>query len=394
MRFYEDVAAFFDFISRKTLIISAVVRRRAFLVKAAILGFLLLCLPACGVGLARVEQVPGKQAVACTDGERVLSVGFYAYFSPVSYSADADPDADGFNAHRGYEADLLSALEAMEGAGLVFSRRGIARWEGLWLESAGAEYDIIGGGITILDSRTRDASGAQLVVFTSGHIIFRQSLLVRAQDAARLSSHTDLTSDVRVGVLAGTTGEFRLLELTGLVDANGVLATGVRVDTAQGSVVADGNADYAITPAGATENLAGRQHLYPPDETMPQVVYLGDALGEAELIAALRSGKINALARGEIGNRDVAHAADSALVVTALDEAIELGGFSLAVDDFALAACLDEKINWLTNNRRIGFAEWVKDPQVFMRRAKMWNEGALQPRKGSKATTIAPRMVG
>ena len=376
MRFYEDVAAFVDFKSRKNLIISAVVRRRVFIVKAAILGILLLCLAACGVGFARVEHVPEKQAVACTDGERVLSVGFYAFFSPVSYSVATDPGSDGFNAHRGYEADLLSALEAMEGAGLAFSRRGIARWEGIWLESAGAEYDIVGGGITILDSRTRDASGTQVVVFTSGHIIFRQSLLVRAADAERLSSHTDLTGDVRVGVLAGTTGEFRLLELTGLVDANGVLATGVRVDTAQGSVVADGSADYAITPAGATENLAGRQQLYPPDESMPQVVYLGDALGEAELIAALRSGEIDALARGEIGNRDAARAADSPLVVTALDEAIELGGFSLAVEDTALAACLDEKINWLTNNRRLGFAEWVSDSQVFMRRAEMWNEGA------------------
>ena len=86
------------------------------------------------------------------------------------------------------------------------------------------------------------------------------------------------------------------------------------------------------------------------------------------------AGEIDALARGEIGNRDAAHAADSALLVTALDEAIELGGFSLAVEDAALAACLDEKINWLTNNRRIGFAEWVKDSQVFMRRAEMWNE--------------------
>ncbi len=365
-----------DFKSRKTLLISVVVRRRVFLVKAAILGFLLFCLAACGVGLARVEQVPEKQAVACSDGERVLSVGFYAFFSPVSYSVDLDPDAEGFNTHRGYEADLLSALEAMEGAGLVFSRRGIARWEGIWLESAGTEYDIVGGGITILDSRTRDASGTQVVVFTSGHIIFRQSLLVRAVDAAYLSSYADLTSDMRVGALAGTTGEFRLLELTGLVDANGVLAAGVRVDTAQGSVIADGSADYAITAAGATENLDGRQHLYPPDKSMPQVVYLGDALGEAELIAALRSGEIDALARGEIGNRDAARAADSSLEVTALDEAIELGGFSLAVEDAALAACLDEKINWLTNNRRIGFAEWVDDPQVFIRRAEVWNEGA------------------
>ena len=51
----------------------------------------------------------------CTDGNRVLKVGFYAYFAPVSYSADPDPSSPGFNVHLGYEADLLTALEAMEG---------------------------------------------------------------------------------------------------------------------------------------------------------------------------------------------------------------------------------------------------------------------------------------
>ena len=238
------------------------------------------------------------------------------------------------------------------------------------------EFDIVGGGITILDARTRDAAGKRVIVFTSGHITFRQSLLVRAADATRLAGHADLTSDVRVGALAGTTGEFRLLELTGLVDANGVLAAGARVETAQGTVTADGSAAYSITPAGATENLAGRQHLYPPDKTRPQVVYLGDELGEVELIAALRAGEVDALARGEIGNRDAAHTADGSLVVTALDGAVELGGFALAIADAALAACLDDKINWLTDNRRIGYAEWVNDSQVFMRRARLWNDGA------------------
>ncbi|MCY4438363.1 MAG: transporter substrate-binding domain-containing protein [Chloroflexi bacterium] len=357
------------------------------LLKVLVPGVLLVWLAACGVGVRSVERVDRAESEArsgtgvdrggaCTADGRVLNAGFYAYFAPVSYSADEDPNAAGFNTHRGYEADLLSALEAMAGAGLAFSRRGIAHWDGIWLLSAGPEYDIIGGGITILDSRTRDAAGRQAGVFSNGHVAFRQSLLVRAPDAERLASHADLTGDVRVGVLAGTTGEFRLLELTGLVDANGVLAAGARVETPQGTVVADGTPDYVITAAGATENLIGRQHLYPPDETMPQVVYLGDELGEVELIAALRAGEIDALARGEIGNRDTAHTADGALVVTALDADVEHGGFTLAVEDAPLAACLDEKINWLTDNRRIGYAEWVSDPLVFMRRAQMWNEGA------------------
>ncbi len=345
-------------------------------IKALALGIALVWLAACGAGVARVERVAVDSRAACVEPGRVLNVGFYAYFAPVSYSAAADPDAAGFNAHRGYEADLLSALEALEGAGLAFSRRGIAQWDGIWLRSAGPEYDIIGGGITILESRTRDTAGKPAVVFTGGHIIFRQSLLVRAADTERLDSHAALTGGVRVGALAGTTGEFRLLELTGLVDANGVLAAGTRVETPQGMVTADGSANYVITAAGTTENLSGRRHLYPPDETKPQVVYLGDELGEAELIAALRAGEVDALARGEIGNRDAARAAGDGLAVTALDEAVEHGGFTLAIEDAALAACIDEKINWLTDNRRIGYAEWTESPLVFMERARMWNDGA------------------
>ncbi len=305
---------------------------------------------------------------ACAD--RVLNFGFFAFFAPVSSSVDSDPGSDGFNTHVGYEADLLTALEAMDGAGLSFSRRGIDIWHNIWLLSAGAEYDVVGGGITILDSRTRDEMGNQVVTFTSGHIAFRQSLLVRAEDGTRWDSHDDLTSEVRVGALASTTGEARLLVLTGLVNADGVLTAGVRVETQTDTVVADGSAEYFITAAGASSNLEGRRYLYPPVDTMPQVVYLGAS--EEELLGALASGRIDALARGEIGNRDAVYASGGAFAVTALDAAVEYGGFTLGVDDEDLAACIDDKINYLTDDRRIGYGEWRQDPMVFMTRARMW----------------------
>lgn len=328
-------------------------------------------------GCEKIQQVVAPDKVttsnACTDGTRVLNVGFYAYFAPVSYSADEDSDSEGFNTHRGYEADLLTALEAMEGASLSFSRKAIAEWPGIWLKSAELGYDIIGGGITILDSRTQDATGTPLVTFTSGHIKFRQSLLVRTEDAAHLATHADLTQDVRVGALSGTTGETRLLELTGLVDVNGVLAEGTRIETPQGTVVTDGTVDYMITSANASPNLEGRRHLYPPAENMPQVIYLGDELGESELLAALAVGSIDAVARGEIGNRDAAHASGGEFVVTALDAQVEYGGFTLALADAELAACIDEKINYLTDNRNIGYGEWLQNPSVFINRAEMWN---------------------
>ncbi len=310
---------------------------------------------------------------ACMQDERTLDFGFYAFFSPVSHSEVEDASAPGFGTHRGYESDIVTALEAMEDTGLRFARHPIAEWDDIWLKSA-SDYDVVGGGITILDSRTMDASGSKAVSFTSGHIKFRQSLLVRAEDAGRLASHDALTDVVRVGVLAGTTGEFRLLQLTGLVDAEGALVEGARIDTPQGMVTADGSADYTITAAHESPALADRQHISPPSDAMPQVVYLGEELGEVELIGALRDGSIDAIARGEIGNRDASGISDGAFAVTALDEEFEVGGFTLDVDDAELLSCIDERIDWLTDERRIGYAEWLEEPSVFMRRAEMWAE--------------------
>ena len=310
---------------------------------------------------------------ASTGEKRMLDVGFYAFFEPLSYSATPDPMSPGFGEHRGYEADLLTALEAMKGERLSFVRHPIAEWPDIWLKPTEPQYDLVGGGITILDSRTRDAMGNQVVAFTDGHIDFRQSLLVRAEDAQRLASHAALTSAVRVGVLAGTTGEARLLELTGLVDDNGILAAGVRVETARDTVVADGSADYVITSAGASPALMGRRRLHPPSETMPQVVYLGDETGETALLNALRDGNIDAVARGEIGNRTAVQNSGNAFAVTALDPQIELGGFAVAAENTELLTFLNVRINFLTDNRRIGYAEWLVDPSVFTHRAAMWS---------------------
>lgn len=332
-------------------------------------------------GCERAQQIvaPASEATgathSCVDDARVLNVGFYAFFAPVSHSANEEPSSPAFNTHQGYEADLLTALEAMEGAGLAFSRKPIPAWEGIWLKSAEPDFDIIGGGITILDSRTRDADGTPRISFTSGHIAFQQSLLVRAADAERLATHADLTRDVRVGALSGTTGEARLLQLTGISDANGVIASGTRIETPQGEVVADGTDAYTINASGATPNLAGRTHLHPPSENMPQVIYLGSELGESELLAALSANEIDAVARGGIGNGQVAADSGGALAVTALDELVEYGGFTLALEDAELAACIDEKINYLTNNRAIGYLEWLADPGIFMTRAEMWHAG-------------------
>ena len=340
-------------------------RRAAVMRMPILLATALLCLAGCA-GQA-------NPAACVKDGE-MLNYGFYAFFAPMSFSADEDPSSAGFNTHMGYEADILTALEAMDGAGLAFERKPIAEWDDIWLKPAGADYDVVGGGITILESRTLDTSGETAVIFTSGHASFRQSLLVRAEDAGWLATHAALNGDVRVGALAGTTGEARLLELTGLVNNEGVLLAGVRIETPNGALTADGSADYVITSSQETPNLEDRTLLHPPDDTKPQIVYLGDELGESELLAALADGSIDAIARGEIGNQDAAAARGGAFAITALDPQVEYGGFALAAEDAELAACIDDKVNWLTDNRQIGYGEWLADASVFMQRAQLWNE--------------------
>ena len=179
-----------------------------------------------------------------------------------------------------------------------------------------------------------------------------------------------LTSDVRVRVLRGTTGEARLLQITGIANGDGVLARGTRVETPVGTVVAGGSIRDTITAASSSPQLEGRIRVFPLSATMPQVIYLGDESGDEELLAALRDGTIDAVARGEIGNGEAARA--SGFVVAAVDSLAEYGGLALDADDKEMFTCFDEKLDWLTDSRLIGYAEWRSDPAVFRARAAMW----------------------
>ncbi|MYI23585.1 MAG: hypothetical protein F4043_12910 [Gammaproteobacteria bacterium] len=91
-------------------------------------------------------------------------------------------------------------------------------------------------------------------------------------------------------------------------------------------------------------------------------------------MTALRDGTIDAVAGGEIGNIEGARASGGNLAVAAVDSLTELGGFSLDADAPEMLACIDRKLEWLTDERRIGFAEWRADPGVFLSRAALWNQ--------------------
>ena len=316
---------------------------------------------------------PAPAAGACAGIDRgTLNFGFFAFFEPVSFSADGDPAAKGYREHRGYEADLLTALEAMDRTGLAFNRIPIGEWTDIWLTPARPPaIDVVGGGITIRDDRAASADGSLRVAFTDGHIQFRQALLVRAADAETIKVHADLASSHTVGAVPETTGEERLLQLVGLIDENGIVAEGTGIVTPAGTLTADGTDAYVISASGGTDNVAGRTLLIPPSDDMPNVAYMGS--DEDPYVAALAAGEIDAFARGELGNAAAAASSGSALAVTAFDPAVEYGGWTVAAEDQSLLACLNARLNYLTGARSVTFSDWNADPGIFMRRAAAWN---------------------
>lgn len=320
----------------------------------------------------------------CTDTsdrppQRTVAVAFYGYFEPVSYSADPDMSSDGFNEHRGYEADLLSGIESIDGLGLDFEQRGVAHWENIWLLAASDEFHLACGGITILDARTSSADGRETVAFTDGHIDFLQSLLVRTEDAERLATYDGLSATDVVGVLRGTTGEARFLQIIGAADDNGGLAAGTIVETDGDRVPAHADGELRIDAAGASPQLASRRRLIPAAPGSPQVLYLGDIegspLGEGALTDALRSDRIDAIARGSVGNAEAATASGREFAVAATDTLRERGGCTVDIDDTDLLDRMNRAVAWLTDNGRIGFADWLADPDVFDARAAQWDGG-------------------
>ncbi len=113
-------------------------------------------------------------------------------------------------------------------------------------------------------------------------------------------------------------------------------------------------------------------HLEPPSPELPQVVFFGTDTVQTEQPEALANKEVDALAGDRILNSTVERMWAGALVVTAIDTLVDLGGFTVDQDEEALLACLDDKLDYLTDERSIGFAEWLANPTVFRERAEAW----------------------
>merc|ERR1719471_1447662 len=182
-------------------------------------------------------------------------------------------------------------------------------------------------------------------------------------------------SEHTVGPHKGTTGEGRMLVLTGISDADGYLRAGTVVTMYDGSEFVTDGTQY-ITSGLASPELADRASLIAPGDDVPAVIYFH---AEADQLTAVMGGDIDAIPgvdaipRGEIGNIIAAAASDGALKVVGYDNSnIEAMGFYYANTDegYATMEIMDRLVNFITADQTIMFNEYYNDETVFMARAE------------------------
>ncbi|MBB63748.1 MAG: hypothetical protein CMO81_01655 [Waddliaceae bacterium] len=310
-------------------------------------------------------------------------VGFYTDFEPISYAASRIEGTENFDQALGYEPDLLRAIERASKGELCFEFQGIKVWENIWMAPIQNNVDIGIGGITIEDTRTKDSSGDKKIVFTKPTVDFHQSLLCLFSNKNAIKHHKDLNCSDTVGAVRGTTGEYRFLTQTGIINNlnDGLIKKGVTVVLKdRGFKRSDGNLSIY------SEELKSRKYLIPSDCSLPLVRYF---LAEDSMIPALLEKHISAIARGYIGNRIVAEQYPEDLVVTAIYsleceaqgkksrevcKEKEQAGMTVNIENEKLFTALNKYILFLTDEGAITYEKWLDDPQVFEKRADLYLE--------------------
>lgn len=233
-----------------------------------------------------------------------LNVISYSQFKPVTYS----------NA-QGYEADLLKAIAKLWKVKIIFHPENI--YEGLW-RLPGRSYtfsDISIGGFTPTSDRIKEGA-----YFSTPTTFFKQSLLVRKKDYLQgkiTSYHSFKNNHLKIGVVPGTTGE-----------------------------------EYA--------------HLRAKEMNLSPTIFIRYQ-SEAELLPALINGKIDAIARGEIGNEYQAKKNKDFIVI---DKKNFHEGFAFAIDknNKNLINNINYAIRLITQNGKVTFTDWFNHPAIFSER--------------------------
>lgn len=212
---------------------------------------------------------------------------------------------------QGYEPDLLRAIAARWGVSISFTQ--VEQFDGIWLTPSRLGCDIAVGGMT--PTQEREKQGA---VFSPTTASFAQSLLVRRSDyeSGRIVGYKSFAgTHMTIGVVPGTTGE----------------------------------------------SFAWRRGA---EAGLPTSVFR-QYEGEDALLAALKSGEIDAIARGEVGNR-YQQSRDPSLLTIDLRDFGE--GFAMSIDpvNVDLQKQLAEALTSITKDGKVGFRQWSDDPGVFI----------------------------
>lgn len=305
------------------------------------------------------------------------NVAFYSDFEPVSYAVNRDPHNPDFNTPKGCEVDLLKAIEAIPNSNISFKFHGVKDWNNIWLQPYhNPNIDLAIGGITRENSRLLGADGKQVVDVTHKTLNFKQSLLMNTKNSKEIKNHEDLTCAYVVGAVRGTTGEYRYLAQSNLINDidSGLLKKGIVVTLENKKfIISDG------TLSIYDPSIENRSMLIPPTCSSAITKYF---VAEDSMIPALNDGFIDAIARGYIGNKLVADRSKGELEVKAIyslecprqqsvtctkkEEAV----FFVKKENTELLEKLNRYIDYLTDNGKIDFDHWQANQSIFLQRGK------------------------
>lgn len=311
-------------------------------------------------------------------------VAYYSDFEPISYSVSRDPTTPQFNEPKGYEVDLLKAIEFIPESNMNFIFHAVKEWDNIWLSPyTDPKTDIALGGITREKERLLNNEGEQVVANTNKTTQFKQSLLMNSKESTHIKNHKDLTCAYIVGAVRGTTGEYRYLAQTDMINSldKGLLEKGTNVVLEDKSIITSDGTLSIHDP-----KIAHRAMLIPPNSKQPLTKYF---IAEDSMIPALSEGYIDAIARGYIGNKLVADHSNGKLIVNAIyslecpkQQSItcskkEESVFFVAVENKELLDKLNQYIDYLTDNGNIDYDDWKLNSQIFMERAKAYDKSIM-----------------
>ena len=151
-----------------------------------------------------------------------------------------------------------------------------------------------------------------------------------------------------------------------------MLTAGVQIHVPDGVIVADGSDDYRIISGHTSEVLKDRTLIVPPGDG-PHIRVLPVGLNRIEVGRLLLAGFFDVLVRSEVGSLyTVSQVPGLAIAAVGQDTGGRLG-FTVDVDEQEFLACLNEAVDYLTDDLRISVSDWLAPPDILAERATAWS---------------------